>query len=110
MSGSPHALRKLKIFRNRDDLDFGTASDLKPTQVVNLPRSNDVAEVPLNRVHRNTTTSINLFFEDNHSDSDEDMTHVYYLGFKGDWMSLNGEPVNVLYEAAANPKDHKVIQ
>lgn len=33
-----------------------------------------------------------------------------YLGFKGTWMRLNREPVSVLYEAAANPSDHKVIQ
>lgn len=109
-SDSPHAPRKLKLYRNRDDLDFGTASDLRPTQVVDLPRSNDVAEIPLIRAHWNTTTSIDLFFEDNHSDGDEDVTHVYYLGFNGDWMALNREPVSVLYEAAANPKDHTVIQ
>ena len=100
----------MKLFRNRDDLDFGTAADLKPTQVIELPTTNDLAVIPLNRAHWNTTTSIDLFFEDNHSDGDEDVTHVFYLGFKGDFMALNREPVNVLYEAAANPNDHKVIQ
>ena len=109
-SDTPHAPKKLKLFRNRDDLDFGTASDLNPTQTVDLPRSNEVAEIPLNRAHWNTTTSIDLFFEDNHSDGDEDMTHVFYLGFKGDWMAVNREAIHVSYEAAANPKDHTVIQ
>lgn len=109
-SDGPHAPRKLKLFRNRDDLDFTSANDLKPTQVIDLPRSQEVAEIPLNRAHWNTTTSITLFFEDNHSDGDEDVTQIFYLGFKGDWMALNREPVNVLYEAAANPKDHTVIQ
>lgn len=109
-SDAPNAPRKLKLFRNRDDLDFGTASDLQPTQVIDLPRSNEIAEVPLNRARWNTTTSIDLFFEDNHSDGDEDVTYVYYLGFKGDFMALNREPISVLYEAAANPSDHKVIQ
>jgi len=109
-SDTPNAPRKLKLFRNRDDLDFGSASDLQPTQVIDLPQSNEIAEIPLNRAHWNTTTSIDLFFEDNHSYGDEDVTHVYYLGFKGDFMALNREPISVLYEAAANPSDHKVIQ
>jgi hypothetical protein len=109
-SDTPSAPRKLKLFRNREDLDFGAASDAKATQVIDLPRSNDIAEIQLNRALWNTTTSIDLFFEDNHSDGDEDVTHVYYLGFKGDFMALNREPISVLYEAAANPKDHKVIQ
>lgn len=83
---------------------------MQPTQTIDLPRSNEVAEISLNRAHWNTTISITLFFEDNHSDGEEDVTHIYYLGFKGDFMALNREPINVLYEAAANPSDHKVIQ
>ena len=31
-----------------------------------------------------------------------------YIGFKGEWMKLNREPINFLYEAAANPADHKM--
>ena len=109
-SDSPSAPLTLKLFRNRDDLDFSTASDLQPTQNLTLPRTNDVAEIPLNRAHWNMTTSINLFFEDNHSGGEEDVTRISYLGFKGDFMALNREPVNVLYEAAANPSDHVAIQ
>ena len=70
----------------------------------------DVLEIPLNRAHWGTTTSITLFFEDNWSDGDEDVTCLSYLGFKGEFMALNREPVSFLYEAAANPKDHAVIQ
>lgn len=67
-------------------------------------------EIPLQRAHFNGTTSITLFFEDNWSDGEEDETHVGYLGFKGQFMALNREPVTVSYEAAANPKDHVAIQ
>ena len=109
-SESDSAPRKLKLFRNRDDLDFGTAADLKPTQTLDLPRSNDVAEIPLNRALWNMTISIDLFFEDNHSDGDEDVTRISYLGVKGEHMALNREPVTFLYEAAANPSDHVAIQ
>jgi hypothetical protein len=109
-SDSASAPQTLKLYRNRDDMDFSTATDLKPTQVITLPRSNEVADIPLNRALWNGTTSINLFFEDNHSAGEEDVTRIGYLGFKGDFMALNREAVSVLYEAAANPKDHKVIQ
>ena len=109
-SDSDSAPLTLQLFRNRDDMDFSLASDLKPTQKLTLPKSNEVAEIALNRALWNGTTSINLFFEDNHSGGEEDITRISYLGFKGDFMALNREPIHVLYEAAANPKDHKVIQ
>ncbi|EXJ77507.1 hypothetical protein A1O3_09733 [Capronia epimyces CBS 606.96] len=109
-SDSDSAPSTLKLFRNRDDVDFGIATDLQPTQTLNLPKSNEVMEIPLNRALWNGTTSIALFFEDNHSGGEEDVTRVGYLGFKGNFMALNREPVSVLYEAAANPQDHKLIQ
>ena len=69
------------------------------------------------------TRSITLFFESNHGgagaennddeDDDEDdhddedeVTRITYIGFKGDWLKAGGVPASLLYEAAANPKDH----
>ena len=49
--------------------------------------------------------SLTLFVEDNYGD---DVTSISYLGFRGDWMQLGRAPTNILYEAAANPNDHKV--
>ncbi|KAF7845727.1 hypothetical protein BT93_L0964 [Corymbia citriodora subsp. variegata] len=109
-SNTENAPAKLKMFRNRTDLDFSACQDLKATQSIDLPRSNEIADIALNRAHWNGTTSVDLFFESNHSGGEEDLTHIFYLGFKGDFMALNREPIHVLYEAAANPKDHKVIQ
>ena len=93
---------------NRDDLDFSTASSLQATQTLELAQSNDVQEVPVKRALFNTVRSLTLFFEDNWGDGDEEETAVSYLGFKGEWMKLSREPVNFLYEAAANPKDHQL--
>jgi len=109
-SNSVSAPKNLKLYRNRDDLDFSTASDLQPVQKIDLPQTSDVAEVPLNRAHWNMTTSITLFFEDNYGYGEEDVTRIGYLGFKGEHTALNREPVSVLYEAAANPSDHVAIQ
>jgi hypothetical protein len=98
----------LKLFLNRDDLDFSTASSLQPTQTLELAQSNEVQEVPVKRALFNTVRSLDLFFEDNWSQGDEEETRLSYLGFKGEWMKLSREPVNFLYEAAANPSDHKM--
>lgn len=68
-------------------------------------------EIPVNRAQWNTVTSIDLFFEDNYGSEDgdgEETTRIGYLGFKGEYMKLNREPVSFLYEAAAQPGDHKV--
>ncbi|KAI9753469.1 MAG: kinetochore-associated Ndc80 complex subunit spc25 [Chaenotheca gracillima] len=99
----------LKLFINRDDLDFSSASDLSPTQTLELSQTSDIQEMPLKRVLWNTTRSVTLFFEDNHSRGEEDVTRLSFLGFQGEFMKLSREPVNFLYEAAANPSDHKPI-
>ena len=54
----------------------------------------------------NNTYCLTLFFEEAFG---ADVTEVYYLGFKGGFMPLNREPVEVLYEKAANPKDHQLV-
>lgn len=109
---TPSAPKSVKLFKNRDDLDFATASDLSPTQTLEIPQplpGADIFEMPLNRAHWNGTTSVTLFFEDNWSGGDDDVTRVGYVGFKGQFMALNREPINFLYEAAANPGDHTAI-
>lgn len=99
----------LKVFVNRDDLDFGSASELAPTQTFSLPQSNEVQPLAVQRAKFSTTRSLTLFFEDNWGAGEEDVTRISYIAFKGDFMALNKEPVSFLYEAAANPGDHQAI-
>jgi hypothetical protein len=107
-STTPSAPMTLKVFINRDDLDFDTASSLQSTQTLELAQSNDVQEVPVKRTLFNTVRSLQLFFEDNWSQGEEDETVISYIGFKGEWIKASREAVNFLYEAAANPNDHKM--
>jgi hypothetical protein len=109
-SDSPSAPLTLHLHRNTPGLDFSSATDRPPTQTLSLPRSNDVVEMPLNRAKWNNTTSIDIFFEANPGSGEEDVTRVQYLGFRGEWTPLNREAIVVSYEAAANPRDHKVLQ
>lgn len=104
-SNSSSAPKTLKVFINRDDLDFSTASDLTPTQEFELSQTSEVQDIGVKRALFGKVQSITLFFEDNYG---EDITAISYLGFKGDWMQLGRAPTNILYEAAANPADHAV--
>lgn len=63
-------------------------------------------ELPVKRTSFGNVYNLNLFFEDNHG---EDVSRVYWIGLKGEFMQLNREPIEVLYEKAANPKDHEII-
>lgn len=101
------APQTLKLFTNKDDLDFGSAAEQTPTQTLTLSRTSDVQEIPVKRTLFNNVYSLSLFFDDNYGDV---VTRVYYLGFKGEFMRLNREPVEFLYEKAANPKDHELVQ
>ena len=108
-SPSPSSPKTLKLFLNDDALDFATASDKPPTQTLEISQTDDVQEIPVKRALFNTTRALALFFEDNWSGGEEDETRISYLGFKGDFMRLNKEPVNFMVELAANPSDHKTI-
>lgn len=63
-------------------------------------------EYPVKRALFNSTRSLALFVGENWGGGEEEVTRIGYLGFKGEWMRLNKEPVSFLYEAAANPRDH----
>lgn len=113
-SATASAPSTLKLFLNRDDLDFATATDLPPTQTLALSQTSQLQDIPLKRARWNTTRSITLFVEYNHGLAPDDdghftTTRIAFLGFTGDWMPLSREPVSFLYEAAANPADHPAV-
>lgn len=64
--------------------------------------------MPVKRALFGKVQSLTLFFVDNFGQGDEDITRLSYLGFRGEWMRLGRAPTDILYEAAANPADHKV--
>ncbi|TVY55822.1 PITH domain-containing protein P35G2.02, partial [Lachnellula suecica] len=104
-SPSSCAPQTLKVFINRDDLDFSTASDLAPTQEFSLSQTSEIQDIAVKRALFGKVQSLTLFVEDNYGD---EVSRLSYLGFKGDWMQLGRAPTNILYEAAANPNDHTI--
>ncbi|CAN8103408.1 unnamed protein product [Discula destructiva] len=107
-SQSAAAPKTLKVFQNRDDIDFSAAEDGAADQVFELAQTSDVQELPVKRAKFGKVQRLALFVPDNFGDGDEETTRLSYLGFKGEWMQLGRAPANILYEAAANPSDHKV--
>ena len=87
-------------------MDFDAASELTPLQTLTLSRTSEIQDVPVKRALFGNTYVLTLFIEDNFG---ADATEIYYLAFKGDFTPLNREPVEVLYEKAANPRDHAPI-
>ncbi|KAL2160053.1 hypothetical protein VTH06DRAFT_1708 [Thermothelomyces fergusii] len=107
-SDSDSAPKTLKVIINRDDVDFGVAEETSGTQEFELSRTGEVQELPVRRARFNAVRRLTLFFPDNFGDGEEDVTRISYLGFKGEWMQLGRAPANIIYEAAANPGDHKI--
>jgi hypothetical protein len=105
-SNSSSAPQTLKVFINRDDLDFSSASDLSAIQEFNLSQTSEIQDIPVKRAVFGKVQSLTLFFVDNFGQGEEDVTRITYLGFKGEWMQLGRAPTNIIYEAAANPSDH----
>jgi PITH domain len=122
-SDSPLAPSTLFVFPNKPSLDFETASELSSSagsgsqqvfQKFELPRTSEVQKIAVKRSLFNACTSVTLFFQSNFAaemeDEDEEETRISYIGFAGEFMRLVREPVSVAYEAAANPKDHVLMQ
>lgn len=119
------APKTIKLFKNRDDLDFSSASETKPTATLTHPEGfgidpesdsasngenktldeQGIAEYSLNRAHFSNVSSLTVYISENYG---EETTKILYLGLRGECTNANTKaPVITLYEAAANPKDHK---
>ncbi|ETS02175.1 60S ribosomal protein L3 [Trichoderma reesei RUT C-30] len=107
-SPSPSAPKTLHLFVNRDNMDFSAAEEETPVQVIELSQTSEVQEIPVKRALFGSVQRLVLFFVDNFGDGDEDVSRISYLGFKGEWTRLGKAPTNIIYEAAAQPGDHKV--
>ncbi|KAL6070721.1 PITH domain-containing protein [Balamuthia mandrillaris] len=97
---------KMKAWINRDDIDFANAEEVKPAQEWELHENmNGEIEYPTRITKFQNVTSLTLFFSENFG---ADTTILYYVGLKGDYQKLSRQPVNVVYEASPQLKDHKL--
>lgn len=112
--------RTIKVFSNRDDIDFDMARELDPyCQVDAVPPEHFVEgtiDYPLRPAGKfQNVSSITLFFEDNFATaglldgSGEDVsTIVTYVGLKGKGSRQKRMAVDAVYETRGMKKDHQV--
>ncbi|KAF7789810.1 hypothetical protein EIP86_000756 [Pleurotus ostreatoroseus] len=98
---------KVALFSNVDHLDFAEISERKPTQEFTVVQSREVGEYHVMPAKFPSVTSLTLFFP---ASQGADTTRIYYIGFLGQWSERNDKPVIAVYEARANPADHKGIR
>jgi hypothetical protein len=108
--------RTVKLFANRDDIDFEMARELDPQcQVDALPPEHFVEgtiDYPLRPAGRfQNVSSITLFFSENFAGLEEDeegvSTIVTYVGIKGRGSGQKRMAVEAVYETRGMKKDHK---
>lgn len=63
-----------------------------------------IAEYAVSRAAFSNIKSLTLYISENYG---EETTKILYIGLRGEWTEMNKNPVITIYEAAANPKDHK---
>ncbi|KAI8354156.1 galactose-binding domain-like protein [Blakeslea trispora] len=103
---SDAAPSKMKVFINRDDVDFDVAESYTPTQEFDLVENSDqVVEYGVKVTKFSNIRNITLFFPENFG---EDVSIIRYIGFKGEWSEMKRDPIITIYEASANPADHKI--
>ena len=77
---------ELKLYVNKEGLDFTGINDHTPTQVFQIPMDSDGLELTT-LVHSFTqVTSLHFFFSQNHG---ADTTAIQYIGMQGKYLSSN---------------------
>ena len=104
--------RTVKLFSNRDDIDFDMARELTPhCQVDTLPPEHfteGTLDYPLRPAGRfRNIDSLTLFFSDNYGSDDEVSTVITYIGLKGRGSGIKRTAVQCVYESRGMPEDHK---
>ncbi|KAL6753494.1 DUF1000-domain-containing protein [Haematococcus lacustris] len=105
--GAGSSPSQLKVYTNRDDLDFEAVGALPAVQEWDLQAENPggVLEYPT-QVHKfNGVYSLDLYFTGNFG---AEATEIQFIGFKGDFSECKRQAVEAVYETRPVPSDHKV--
>ncbi|CAE7095508.1 unnamed protein product [Rhizoctonia solani] len=98
--------QKASLFPNADELDFSDANDREPAQSFDVVQSREIGEYTVKPAKFSSCRSLTLFFP---SAQGADTLKIYYVGLVGEWSQFTQDPVVTVYEAQANPADHKKI-
>ena len=108
------APRTLKLFTNRDDLDFETARDMEAQATLELVPPEHFPEGTIDYQLRpggrfQNISSLTIFVQDNFEFGNDDIsTLLSYVGIKGRGSGQKRMAVETVYETRGMKKDHKV--
>lgn len=99
---------QLKVFINRDDIDFSDAEDLPATQLIEIMEDvpqGQVPDYPVKPHKFSNVYSLLMYVPDNFG---ADSSIISYLGFKGEGTGIiRKAPTGVVYESKPMLEDHK---
>ena len=106
--------RVVKLFCDRENIDFETARELDPAMKLELLPPDHMPEAgtidyPLRPAGRfQNISSLHIFVESNYDEDGEAGTEITYVGVKGKGTKMKRKAVDCVYESQGMPKDHKV--
>ncbi|KAH1030823.1 hypothetical protein J1N35_042997 [Gossypium stocksii] len=97
---------KLRVFINREGIDFSDAQSMQPVQEWELVENlQGVLEYKTRYLKFQSVANITLHFPESFGG---DTTQIHYIGFKGEATHLKRDVVaTIVYEITPNPSYHK---
>lgn len=107
IGGSPStAPSKVKLYTNRDDLDFSAVQSVPPVQELELQADQQgLLEYPVQAAKFNGVHSLYMYFPESFGGG---QTEIHFIGLKGEFTERRRQAVQAVYESRAMPEDHKV--
>eukprot|EP00697_Spironema_sp_BW2_P016713 gnl/Spiro4/8103_TR4269_c0_g1_i1.p1 gnl/Spiro4/8103_TR4269_c0_g1~~gnl/Spiro4/8103_TR4269_c0_g1_i1.p1 ORF type:complete len:233 (-),score=65.43 gnl/Spiro4/8103_TR4269_c0_g1_i1:51-707(-) len=107
--GDSQSPNKLRVFINRDDLDFGTVAAMTPTQDwdLQMQNANGALEYPTRMARFQNVSLLILHFPTNFG---APRTRIDYIGIKGEATTHRREIVHAIYELAPMPGKRGLFQ
>jgi hypothetical protein len=104
--------KRIKIFTNRDQIDFETAREMSAQQELDLLPPHHVIDGTVDYPSRpagrfQNISSLTIFFVDNYDSSGEMGTEITFVGLKGKGSGIKRQAVEAVYESRGMRADHK---
>ncbi|KAL0477332.1 Pithd1 [Acrasis kona] len=99
---------KMKLYKNRDDVDLDSTDQIKSEQDFDVAYDREGTHDYLVKASKfNNVNSLTIFFPSNHSQGEE-QTRLIYVGIKGESTTYKRAVVETVYESKPNLSDHEV--
>uniref|UniRef100_A0A0G4I4D3 PITH domain-containing protein n=1 Tax=Chromera velia CCMP2878 TaxID=1169474 RepID=A0A0G4I4D3_9ALVE len=97
---------RVKIFQNKEELDFSGVEDTEAVQEVELHEDfHGAIEYPLKITKLQQVSHLTLYFPENKAG--DGPTQIFYIGIRGIGSNAKREAVETVYEQKPNVQDHK---